>query len=80
MSKKIADLNEVSKIERLVDILTQAEAECPNRIAYKHRYGSQEIQEVTYREFGRDVRSLGSALSELGVDQEHIAMVAENSY
>lgn len=80
MSKKIADLNEVSKIERLVDILTQAEAECPNRIAYKHKYGSQEIQEVTYRKFGRDVRALGSALSEMGVDQGHIAMVAENSY
>ncbi len=80
MSKKFPDLNEVSKIERLVDILTQAEAECPNRIAYKHKYGSQEVQEVTYRQFGRDVRSLGSALSKLGVDREHIAMVAENSY
>lgn len=80
MSKKISDLNEVSKIERLVDILAQAEAECPNHIAYKHKYGSQEVQEVTYRQFGRDVRSLGSALSDLGVDREHIAMVAENSY
>lgn len=74
------DLNEVSKIERLLDIITQAEAECPDRIAYKHKYGSSEVQEVTFRQFGREIRALGSALSQLGVDGEHIACVAENSY
>jgi long-chain acyl-CoA synthetase len=80
MSKKLNALNEVSKIERLVDILTQAEAECPDKIAYRHKYGSSEVKEVTYRRFGREVRALGSALSKLGVDTEHIACVAENSY
>ncbi|MBQ4036601.1 MAG: AMP-binding protein [Clostridia bacterium] len=77
---KITPLNEVSPISRLVDILTQAEETCPDKVAYKHKYGTREVQEVTYRQFGRDVRALGSALSELGVDTEHLACVAENSY
>ncbi|MBQ3074564.1 MAG: AMP-binding protein [Clostridia bacterium] len=77
---KVTPLNEVSKIERIVDILTQAEAECPEKIAYKYRNAKQEIVEVNYKTFGEDVRALGSALSDLGVDKEHIAIVAENSY
>ncbi len=77
---KTTPLNEVSKIERIVDILTQAEAECPQKIAYKYRGAKQEIVEVSYAAFGKNVRALGSALSNLGVDKEHIAIVAENSY
>ena len=77
---KATPLNEVSKIERIVDILTQAEAECPEKIAYRYRNAKQEIVDVSYKAFGEDVRALGSALADLGVDKEHIAIVAENSY
>lgn len=77
---KVTPLNEVSKIDRIVDIITQAEAECPEKIAYKYKNAKQEVVEVTYKAFGEDVRALGSALAELGVDKEHIAIVAENSY
>ncbi len=82
MAKKFKQLplNEVSKIERIQDILTQAVAECPDKIAYKHKNAKQELLEVNYREFYEDVKAVGSALSDLGVDQEHIACVAENSY
>lgn len=77
---KVTPLNEVSKIDRIVDIITQAEAECPEKIAYKYKNAKQEVVEVTYKAFGEDVRALGSALADLGVDKEHIAIVAENSY
>ena len=77
---KVTPLNEVSKIDRIVDIITQAEAECPEKIAYKYKNAKQEVVEVTYKAFGEDVRALGSALAELGIDKEHIAIVAENSY
>ncbi len=82
MAKKYKFLpyNEVSKIDRICDILTQAEAECPEKIAYRHKNAKQEVLDVTFREFGVDVRALGSALSDLGVDCEHIACVADNSY
>ena len=82
MAKKYKFLpyNEVSKIDRIVDIITQAENECPDKVAYRFKNAAQEVQEVTYRGFGEDVRALGSALSHLGVDKEHIACVADNSY
>jgi len=82
MSKKIKSLplNEVSPIERICDIIEQAETECPEKIAYKYKNAAQEVVDVSYREVGEDVRALGSALSELGVDTEHIACIAENSY
>lgn len=77
---KVTPLNEVSPISRIVDIITQAETEAPEKVAYRFRNAKQEIVDVTYRQFGREVRALGSALSHLGVDKEHIACVAENSY
>ena len=77
---KVTPLNEVSEIRRIKDILTQAEAECPEKTAYRYRNAGREIVDVSYRAFGEDVRALGSALSDLGVDREHIAIVAENSY
>ncbi len=77
---KVTPLNDVSPISRIADILTQALAEAPDGIAYRHKYGTPEIQDVSFAEFVHQVRALGSALSELGVDQEHIACVAENSY
>jgi len=73
-------LNEVSKINRIVDIIQQGETEAPEKIAYKYKNAKQEVQEVSFRAFGRDVRALGTALSALGIDSEHIACVAENSY
>lgn len=77
---KVTPLNEVSKIERIRDILTQAENECPDKVAYKHKNAKQEVIDVTFRESVRDVKAVGSALADLGVDSEHIACVADNSY
>ncbi len=77
---KVTPLNEVSKINRIADILTQAENEAADKVAYRFRVGAKEIRDVTYGEFVQEVRVLGSALSDLGVDKEHIACVAENSY
>ncbi len=77
---KVMPLNEVKKIDRLADILDQAVAECPDNIAYRYRKNPKEVADVTYRQFTDDVKALGSALSDLGVDKEHLAMVAENSY
>ena len=73
-------LNDVAPIEHIYDILTQAEAACPDRIAYQFKNKKQEVQKVTYHEFVDEVRAIGSALANLGVDEKHIACIAENSY
>ncbi|MBQ3866365.1 MAG: AMP-binding protein, partial [Clostridia bacterium] len=76
--KKIK-LYQVNPIERLQDILDQAEKEAPQKVAYRFRRGKDET-EITYRQFYDEVRSLGSALAELGLDEGHIACIGDNSY
>ena len=57
-----------------------AEAEVPEKIAFKYRVKDDIIKEIKYAEFIRDVNAVGSALCELGVVGEHIAQIGENSY
>ena len=71
--------NKVSYIERIQDILDQAVAETPDRAAYIYRKGKEKVQ-VTFQEFYDEIRTLGSALAELGMDQGHIAISGDNSY
>ena len=77
--KKGIILNDVVRIERLQDILDQAVAACPDHTAYIYRKGKEKYT-VSYRQFYDEVRSLGSALAELGVDEGHIACIGDNSY
>lgn len=79
MKKKGIVLNEVARVERLQDILDQAVAACPDRAAYRFRKGKT-VVDVSYRQFYDEVRALGSALAELGVDEGHIACIGDNSY
>ena len=78
MKKKIV-LNDVARIDRLQDILDQAVAACPDRAAYIYRKGKEKVT-VSYRQFYDEVRALGSALAELGLDEGHIACIGDNSY
>lgn len=73
-------LYEVTPVNSIRELLDMAEAEVPETIAFKYRIKDENIKEVTYAEFVRDVNALGSALSELGVIGEHIAQIGENSY
>lgn len=73
-------LYEVTPVNSIRELLDMAEAEVPETIAFKYRIKDENIKEITYAEFVRDVNALGSALSELGVIGEHIAQIGENSY
>ncbi len=73
-------LYEVTPVNSIRELLDMAEAEVPETIAFKYRVKDENIKEITYAEFVRDVNALGSALSELGVIGEHIAQIGENSY
>jgi len=73
----------VSKNLRLIrdsfDITTK---ELPNKVGFlEKRPGKKEFREITYKEFRRDVTSIGAALIEdLGLKGERIAIIGENSY
>ena len=73
-------LYEVTPVHSVRELLTMAEEEAGDKTAFRYRTAGDTIRDVTYREFVRDVRALGSALTERGLIGDHIAQIGENSY
>lgn len=48
-------------------------------VAYRYFEGG-EVRDRTYAEFYEDVKALGTALCDLGVQNDHVAMIGNNSY
>ena len=71
-------LDYVEKFSTFKEMLALAEKQDGDKIAFKYNEGG--IREVTYRQFCKTVRSLGTALAVRGVGDCHIACVGENSY
>ena len=49
-------------------------------ISYKNKPSDKEVQKVTFAQWRKDVRNLGTALISCGLREENIAIVGENSY
>lgn len=49
-------------------------------ISYKDNYWDKEVRKVTFSKWREDVRNLGTALVSMGLREEKIAIVGENSY
>ncbi len=78
MEKRVISKN-LKLIRDSFDITTK---ELPNKVGFlEKRPGKKEFREITYKEFRRDVTSIGAALIEkLGLKGERIAIIGENSY
>lgn len=78
MNKRVIPKN-LKLIRDSFDITTK---ELPNKVGFlEKRPGAKEFREITYKEFRRDVTSIGAALIEkLGLKGERIAIIGENSY
>ncbi len=78
MEKRVISKN-LKLIRDSFDITTK---ELPNKVGFlEKRPGMKEFREITYKEFRRDVTSIGAALIEkLGLKGERIAIIGENSY
>ena len=78
MEKRVISKN-LKLIRDSFDITTK---ELPNKVGFlEKRPGKKEFREITYKEFRRDVTSVGAALIEkLGLKGERIAIIGENSY
>ena len=49
-------------------------------ISYKNKPSDKDVQKVTFAQWRKDVRNLGTALIDSGLREENIAIVGENSY
>ena len=74
--KKIYDVKEVKSIK---DMMEQALAECPDKIAFRYRKEKQ-IVDVSFRDFYNLTINLGSALQSIGATNKHIACIGDNSF
>lgn len=72
-------INEVIKFDNIREMLDLAVENDPNHIAFMYKENKQEKQK-TYKEFQNDTFYLGTALSSIGMDKTHIAVIGENSY
>jgi len=70
---------EVTKFGSIKELLAIAVKEAGDNIAFKYKENGG-IVEVTYSEFVGEVSALGSALTEFGFGDKHIACIGINSY
>ena len=73
-------LYEVTPVHSIRELLKIAEDEAADKTAFRYRVDQDTIRDITYRDFIRDVHALGSALTERGLIDAHIAQIGENSY
>ena len=82
MSEKNYELNKVTKIETIKEMMKLAVKEAGNQTAFEYRNpkNKEEIIKVTYEEFENDTNKLGTALSTIVDHDTHIAIIGDNSY
>lgn len=79
MSKRTYPYYDVTKFNSIKEMLDIAVKEAGSQIAFKYKEG-KDIVSVTYSEFVQEVVWLGSALTQMGYGDKHIACIGPNSY
>lgn len=79
MAKQNFSYYGVTKFNTIKEMLDLAVKEAGDKIAFKYK-DDGEIVEITYSDFSQQVIWLGSALTEIGFSDKHIACIGSNSY
>ena len=81
MSKKL-ELNKVVKIDTIQELMDLSVKDAAKRTAFEFRdeKDKEKIVKVTYEEFQNDTFYLGTALSNINMASNHIAVIGDNSY
>lgn len=79
MTKQNYSYYNVTKFNSIKEMLDIAVKEAGNKIAFKFK-DNGEIAEITYSDFAQQVMWLGSALTDRGFSDKHIACIGSNSY
>ena len=82
MSQKNYPYNEAIKIDTIKELMDLAVKDAGDSIAfeYKNEENKEKIEKVTYKEFQEDTYYLGTALTNIGMAKNHIAVIGDNSY
>ena len=71
--------NQVTPFGSIRELLKIAVREAGDKIAFRHKENGKPYS-VTYGAFYEDTMALGTALSSMGLDTKHVAVIGENSY
>ncbi len=82
MSGKNYEFNEAVKVDTIKELIDLAVKEAGKNIAFEYRnpQNKEDIIKVTYEDFQNDTYYLGTALSSIHMNQNHIAVIGDNSY
>ena len=69
----------VEKVDSIKEMMNLAVKESGDKLAFKYKQ-SGKIIDVTYKEFNQDITNLGTALININMQKNHIAVIGENSY
>lgn len=70
---------EVEKFNSIKEMMELAVKEAGNKVAFKYKKNDY-IVDITYSQFQQDTFNLGTALTNIHVNNKHIAVIGENSY
>ena len=81
MAKKI-EYNKVVKFDTIKEMMEFSVKDAAKQVAFKYRdeKDKDKIIDVTYEEFQNDTFYLGTALSNINMTSNHIAVIGDNSY
>ena len=82
MSQKNYPYNEAIKIDTIKEMMDLAVRDAGDSIAFEYRNeeNKEKIEKVTYKEFQEDTYYLGTALTNINMEKNHIAVIGDNSY
>jgi len=83
MGKPHSNLYEMTNYSNIREIISDGIKKYPNHIAFtvKQKDGKEvKYKDITYKEFGEDINSLGAGLIKLGLKNKKIAIIGPNSY
>ena len=77
--KKNYPYNEVSFVRDFKQMLEESQTVCEGRPAFKYKKGT-DVVDVSYEQFFKETKALGSVITEMGCGNKHVAMIGPNSY
>lgn len=77
--KKNYPYNEVSFVRDFKQMLEESQTVCEGRPAFKYKKGT-DVVDVSYEQFFKGTKALGSVITEMGCGNKHVAMIGPNSY
>ena len=78
--KKLNQIHEVERFDTVKGVIYNAIEKYPDNNAFIIKLKKDVYKYVTYKQFGEEIESLGTALIDLGLENKRIAIIGKNNY